>query len=128
MPAYGSIGSPIASYPGDSIVLFNAESLATNGASLACSVARSPWSERTQADLSIEISFDGAPGAFELDIQTADTDTANAYIVEPSVGTITAVNSGNYARVELPVRANFIRLFVKTQPANSVHCTATLNR
>lgn len=127
MPAYGSLGSPVAAYPGDTVVVFNAESLSTNGASIAV-VPSGPYEQRSQADISVEVSFSGAPGAFEIDIQSADTDTANAYIVEPTVGTITTVNTGNYARVELPVRARFVRLFVKAQPANVVTCTAKITR
>ena len=81
MPAYGSAFSPVAIYPGDSQIVFNAETITTNEASIAV-VLGGPYDWRSQSDVSVEVSFDGAPGAFEIDIQAADTDVAAAYVTE----------------------------------------------
>jgi hypothetical protein len=71
----------------------------------------------------VEILFSGAPGAFQIDFQTADTDADAYYVTKASVS---AVNSGNVARLEVPtVVAKFARLN-KTSIANSVNVTAKI--
>lgn len=74
---------------------------------------------------SIEVSFSGAPGAFELDIQHADTDTDGAYV---TIASISSVNSGNYGRYELPnISARFVRVYMATL-TNSVNTTVQISR
>ena len=69
-----------------------------------------------------EVAFSGAPGTFEIDIQFAETDTDKNYV---TVGTITAVNTNNVGRYDMPntVFPKYVRAFCKTFP-NAV--TATL--
>ena len=65
----------------------------------------------------VELHFDGAPGAFEVDIQEADTD-ADAFYITPTNATyqITAVNAVTQnARADLsPTGGKFMRAFVKS--------------
>ncbi len=125
MPAYGTIPPP-ALYPGDSGVAFNAEQPASGVASQAFALGN-VWENYPQS-ISMEVQFAGVPGAFEFDIQTADTDTANAYNTEAN-GTLTTVNAGNWGRVELTgIKAKFARVLCKTQNANAVNATVKLNR
>lgn len=49
--------------------------------------------------VSYELRFSGAPGAFQLDIQDADTDVEENYV---TIYTQSSVNSNNAARIELP--------------------------
>ncbi len=78
----------------------------------------------------VELQFSGAPGAFEVDVQEADTD-ADAFYVTPTNATyqITAVNAATQiARADLsPTGGKFIRLYVKAL-ANPVNLRAKLTR
>ena len=76
--------------------------------------------------VSAEVSFSATPGAFEIDIQEADTDIAGAYNNLAAGGTMTTASQGSgtglfYARTEATVKAKFVRLVVKTQTANAVN-------
>lgn len=71
--------------------------------------------------VSFEGFFDGgAPGAFEVDIQEADTDCDNAYITPTNAAyTITAVTANNRFRVDLvPTGGRFMRALLKTRTNN----------
>lgn len=72
----------------------------------------------------VEIAFSGAPGTFEIDVQFAEVDQDSHYV---GVGTITAVNTSNVGRYDMPntVFPKFIRLFAKTFP-NSVTASAII--
>ena len=128
MPLYKTLTLPPALYPDNSYAVFSADSPTSGQASER--VALMQAQDGTPQQVSVEINFSGAPGAFNLQIQTADTDTANAYQTETN-GTITAVGgsgSGNYVRAELSVHAKFMRLLMSTQTGNSVTVTANINR
>ena len=74
--------------------------------------------------LSAEVKFASAPGAFEVEVQTADTDDDDYYVVK---GSITAVNSAFAGRLELTnVVARFARLSMKTL-TNAVAVTGRLS-
>jgi hypothetical protein len=66
---------------------------------------------------SFEIAFSGAPGTFEIDIQTADTDVPGNFV---TISSLTGgLNSSNVGRVELPnFWAKYVRVFVKTLTNN----------
>lgn len=74
--------------------------------------------------ISIEVEFNGAPGAFEIDIQDADTDADAFYqnIQLPGAAgivKITAVSAQNVARFELnPFTGKFIRVVLKSLANN----------
>lgn len=130
MPAYvqGSTNLPLqAIYPnGLGATVWNAERPLTNAVSSAVCVAR--MLDNSVPGLSLEISFSALPGAFEIDIQEADTDVDAAYIAIPNA-IINAVNAGNYARFDLsPFQGKFVRAFMKTQSANAVNVTAKFTR
>ncbi len=64
----------------------------------------------------IELSFSGAPGTFEIDVEFSESDIGNSYVA--SATTITAANANNFARWDMPAAffPKFIRLFAKTWP------------
>jgi hypothetical protein len=64
-----------------------------------------------QFGVSFEISFSGAPGNFDVEIQTADTDAESMYV---SIAAITSgLNASNVCRVELPsFWARYVRVKV----------------
>jgi len=74
---------------------------------------------------SVEVSFSGAPGTLQIDVQTADSDEDGKYTVLTSIA---AVNSSNVGRVELPsFWAKYIRLSVTTL-TNDVLMTGMVSR
>jgi hypothetical protein len=76
--------------------------------------------------VSFEIGFSGAPGAFEVDVQTADRDQDSSY---ETINSLTGgLNASNVGRVELPsFWAKYVRLYVKTL-TNAVTITALVTR
>lgn len=121
MPAYAA-GNATQLSPGDQVAVFNAEAIAAGTASQAVSAQRAgstPYGE------SWEIIFSAAPGAFQVDIQHADTDVDAAYV---TVNSVSAVNTNQAARVELPACwAKFSRCKVVTL-TNVVNTTARVTR
>lgn len=117
---------PVALYPGDTVVLFNAEQPAVPQASIAVALSQSS-PEGVVPSLAIEGFFSGAPGAFEIDLQTADTDADAFY--QSNATTIAAVNAATQAfRQEYAnIRAKFARILLKSR-ANAVNLTARLSR
>lgn len=114
--------------PGDSGYSWNAETPASlsAGQQFALNPGGIPMVAGGQW-ISAELAFSGDPGTFEVDIQTADTDTENAYQTEPIAGTITSVTNG-YARVELEIKAKYVRGYMKTKPSNAVSTTLKISR
>jgi hypothetical protein len=135
MPPYGTQAIPGCPYPGDSTVVVNNEltgvgAMVTGAKSERVALYNSQ--DGNPQYISVEIVFSGAPGAFTIQVQTADTDVDGDYVSEgfggANPGVINAVNAGNAARVELLVKAKFARLLTVSQPANSVNCTAKIYR
>jgi hypothetical protein len=78
-----------------------------------------PWG------FSVEVSFSGAPGAFEVDVMVADTDNPANYI---QFTNITQVNSYNVGRVDvLNGFAKYVALYLKTL-TNAVTITGQITR
>lgn len=83
-----------------------------------------PWG------LSFEVSFSGAPGAFEIDLMAANSDIGNPapgnYI---QIGTITTVNSSNVGRWDMPsnVWPKYVAAYITTL-TNAVNVTLTVTK
>lgn len=125
MPNYGS--SLVNSlYQGDVVFLFNAETPSPPQASQAFAFV--PMPGIYSQSFAVELQFSGAPGAFEVDIQGADTDVDAAYQTIPTGGTITVANANNYARSEfVPIKSRFVRALLKSR-TNAVSSTIKLTR
>jgi hypothetical protein len=128
MPAYSATAPITAIYPGDKKTVWSVEQPLTGTTSDRVAIGGTDVSMGQPGQVSIEIKFSGAPGAFQIDAQTADTDTDAAYVSEPG-SSLTTVNAGNYGRIELwPVVGKFVRLIMTTQTGNAVNATATIGR
>ena len=126
MSLYSANSPAIALYSGDTGYAWNGETPAVGSSSQQFALPRAPWAAVPQA-LSVEIVFAGAPGAFEVDAQTADTD-ADANYVKETNGAITVVSANNVARLELPSTvARFLRLNLVSL-TNNVAITARVTR
>lgn len=80
--------------------------------------------------VSVEILFNGAPGAGEsIAIQEAETDADGFYITPSNTTyTINAFNANNAARADLsPTGGKFMRIN-RTRGANAVGCTVKITR
>lgn len=126
MPAYPGTGKATLLDYNKQAYFWQAESPVAGTASVAYQLQRVqgnsyPWG------CAVEVTFSGAPGTFEVDVQAAETDTDASYI---SVATITAVNASNVGRADLTPAiffGKFVRLFHKTFP-NAVTTTALVTR
>lgn len=79
--------------------------------------------------ITVEGAFSGAPGAFNVQIQEADTD-ADAFYITPANAsyTITAVSSQNTFRVDLsPTGGKFVRVLLSSR-GNAVNFTCKITR
>ncbi len=107
------------------VFLFQNETVGAGTSSIACQLRR----ERGNFypfGMSLELSFSGDPGAFEVDIQTADTDQNAKYV---TINMITAgLNASFTGRVELPAFwAKYVRAKIVTL-TNAVAVTVLLTR
>jgi hypothetical protein len=76
---------------------------------------------------SVEVVFSAPPGAFELDIQHADTDTDQNYVTIASISSVGGTNSV-VGRYELPnISTRFMRVYMKTL-TNNVLTTVQISR
>jgi hypothetical protein len=79
--------------------------------------------------VTVEGRFSGAPGAFGVQIQEADTD-ADAFYITPAAAayTVTAVNANNVFRVDLsPTGGKFMRILLASR-TNAVNFTAKITK
>ncbi len=79
--------------------------------------------------ITVELRFSGAPGAFELDVQEADTDADGFYVTPSAVAyQVTAVDANQVARVDLsPTGGKFLRVLMKTL-TNAVNTSVKVSR
>jgi hypothetical protein len=117
-------------YPGGSVDVFSAEAVTTNERSQALALSNYPQGGGTQ--LSLDIVFSGAPGAFTFNVTFAAKDVAADYAMPDITYQITAVNldpNNNAVHFDVPYsNARFVSLFVASAPANPVTLTATFKR
>jgi hypothetical protein len=125
MPGYAGTGQAKLLYENRQAYLFQNETVANGTASIAYQLRRErgayyPWG------MSLEFTFGAAPGTFEVDVQTADTDDNTHYV---TLATLTnGLNSSNVGRIELPsFWAKFVRVQVVTL-TNAVAITVLLTR
>jgi hypothetical protein len=116
---------PVALYPGDTTLVFNAEQPVAPQSSVAVALSQSPH-EGVVPSVSVEGFFSGAPGVFEIDLQSADVDADAFYVSYANV--INAVGGNNTFRGEFPnVKAKFVRARLVAR-ANAVNLTLRITR
>jgi len=131
---------------GDSIYLFGVQTSADKGipisdmnvsgeqpappqTSIAAAIGPVAGAHGPQPAISVEIRFSGAPGAFNVQVQEADTD-ADAFYITPTNAayTMTVVTAQNIARADLTTGAGkFIRVLLSSR-TNAVAMTAKVTR
>lgn len=117
---------PVALSLGDSVLLFNAEQPVAGQSSIAVCLAG--VSENHPGALSLEGFWSGAPGAFSLQPQTADTDADGMYQSEGSAITTDGNTTANSFRLEITsISANFFRVNLGSR-ANAVNLTLRVTR
>ena len=110
--------------------LWNNENAAAGALSAAVQLERIshssyPWG------VAFDVQFSGAPGAFEIDIVGAQDDVGypnpGQYVV---LGTITAVNSSNCGRWDMPSNMwpKFVAAILKTLTNSAVNTTLRVTR
>lgn len=130
-PTYIGPGNAAPLVPGNCIsVLYNEQ---PPSGSFSQQVSIPTRDEQPTANLSFEFRFAGNPGAFNEQIQDADTDATGNYVTLPTAGTVTScpvTAGGSYTcRVELnPWRGNFARIYTDSQNANAVNLTVQVCR
>jgi hypothetical protein len=108
--------------PGDRVLSFNAETPTPPQAGQAFSICQLGPGTQPKG-LNLEIAFSTDPGAFQVDLQEADTDVDGAYITLQS---ITAVNASFYGRIDnAPFTAQFVRAKLVSR-TNAVSLTAKI--
>lgn len=129
-PTYGA-KAPNALYPNQTITLYSAENPTTGTFSQQFFIPQT--AQQPSANLSFEFAFAASPGAFNYQIQDADTDTTGSYVTIPTAGTVTTcpvTPGGSFTcRVELnPFRGSYARIYINTQNANAVNVTVKVTR
>jgi hypothetical protein len=128
MPAYvqGSTNLPLqALYPGASAVVWSAETPLVGTKSAAVCIAR--LCDNSVTSVSFEVKFSGAPGAYEIDIQEADTDEDAAYLSINNA--VLTLSTNNYARYDMsPMQGRFVRALMKIATANAVTLIGKFSR
>jgi hypothetical protein len=136
VPAYlqSSATLPLSClYPGASVDVFSAESVVNGEYSQALALSNYPIGNGTQ--LSLDLEFSAAPGAFTFNIVFAAKDSLGSagYSMPDTSYQITAANldptTGTSVHFDIPfTNARFVALYVSAKPANAVTTTATFKR
>lgn len=131
MPAYSGINQAQSLRENKQVFAWQNETVPASAANGSLSQA---WQlERVRSvsypwGFSVEVSFSGAPGTFEVDIMGADTDNPNYF---NKIGSIIAVNSNNVGRFDCIgttlVYPKYVALYMKTL-GNSVTVTGQITR
>jgi len=134
MPAYNThvrTGSPMTVIqPGDQFLFFNNETPIAGQQSQQVAVGRKDVD--TVASVSVELQFPADPGAFQFDLQDADTDTPDAYLTPPGGSMLVAKQGPGgkfFARLEMvPIKGTWIVLTCVVASANAQPVIAKVSR
>jgi hypothetical protein len=108
--------------PGVPIVVLNNQPI------VAGTISQPIGLHRTNSDeaISVTVQFSADPGAFQIDLQTSDTNTPNAFVSLESLDT-GELNASFYGRFEVSnIGTRYIQLAV-ISVTNAVNCTITVS-
>lgn len=125
MPGYSGKGLAALIYDNQQAYFFNGETVPAETASVAYQVAKITGLQHSFSGFSVEASFAGAPGAFEIDVQGADTDDPAFYVSIGTINAVSATNVGRFSQAGVPVK--YVRVFLVSL-TNAVVLTAKLTR
>lgn len=122
MPAYDTISAPVFN-PGRPIMVWDDEDAGPSGEAIASQQICLHRYELPTC-MSVEVEFADDPGAFQLDLQVADTDAEKYYVTKASLAG--DLNASFVGRIEVTnVVAKFARLKMISL-ANAVNVTARI--
>lgn len=125
MPVYPGSGQATLLNANSQKLVFNAERVFAGSASIGVQLERQK-SASYPFGASVELTFSAAPGVFQMDVQTADTDDDAHYV---TIQSIAVVNASNVARVELwNMYAKYIRTLLVTLTNSAVLTTVQVSR
>jgi len=126
MPVYAGTSKATLLRDNQQVFLWQQDETVTAGGANAVSLSLAFQLERINRSfypwgMSFEAWFSGAPGVFEIDIMGANLDIDTHYV---QIGTITAVNSSNVGRFDMPSNTwpKYVAAYLKTL-TNAVHVT-----
>jgi len=126
MPLYPGPGKAALLYENRQAWLFQNEAITAGQSSIACQLHRI-FGDSYPFGASFEIGFSADPGAFEVDIQTSDSDAADGKYFSV-VQTTGPLNASFLTRVEMPLFwARFVRVKL-VSITNAVNLTVELTR
>lgn len=117
--SYAGSGKATLLRPGQYLYLLQSQLITAPQTTIAFQIERTKSGFFYPIGFSLEISFSGAPGTFEVDLQTSDTDQ-DAYYCKAAVLN-GGLNSNNVGRIEW---TNYWALFAR---ANIVTLTNAVN-
>lgn len=128
MPKYFA-GTAKSLYVGETFIAFNAEPYTTGTVpQLSAAIVIGARQAQSAPQFSVEVTFSGAPGTFEVDVCEASTDAANNYILNPATAAkITTVSANQIARGDVQLNGPFIAINLVAL-ANSVNVTVKITR
>ncbi len=127
---YNGLSTPPLLTPGDTFIVWNTDTPTAGTGTTAASqqVVLQPGRGDGVAPFSVDAKFSGAPGAFEVDVQVAATDTDANYQTCSNCNVTTVDATNNTFTVQVPGNmSKFVRLLMRTR-TNSVSITARINR
>ncbi|SRR6266481_540362 len=114
--------------PGQYAVLLQSQAIVAGQSSIAVQLERTKSGFFYPVGYSLEFQFSGAPGTFEIDVQTSDTDSDAFFVTNTKFTTAANLNSNNVGRIEMVTYwALYTRVSVPTL-TNPVTLTAKLTR
>lgn len=118
MPGYPGNGQAKLLNTNAQVMLWSNETIGGEKASIAVELSR-PTSMYYPWGASFELWFSGDPGAFEVDIQTADVDADSHYCTINSWINDASLNANFVGRIELPnFWARYVRAYVESLTNN----------
>ncbi len=126
-PVY-SVGNSVPIGSGMVVTVWNAETPTPGNGTTAASqqvLLQNAGVSKPGTPLSVDGKFSGAPGAFEVDIQVAATDTDTNYQTCSNCNITSVDSTNNTFHLDYSGNARFVRLLMRTR-TNSVSITATV--
>jgi hypothetical protein len=123
---YSKSGQAVLLRPGEYGYVLQNTGITAGQSSIAVQLERTKSGFYYPIGVSAEISFSGAPGSFEVDLQLSDTDQDGFFCTNTKI--TTGLNSNNVGRIEITTYwALFARVSIPTL-ANPVQVTVKLTR
>jgi hypothetical protein len=124
-----SAGSSLNLNPGQSVIVWNAETPTPgNGTTAASQQVSLSSGQGINTPFSVDGHFSGAPGAFEVDVQVASADNDTDYQTCSGCNVVAVDATNNTFHLDAgQAVTRYVRLLMRTR-TNAVSITARINR